>query len=257
MNNSSPRTFSLEGKTALVTGASRGLGRGIALVLAELGADVAVNYRSAEIEARKVCDAIRALGRRAVPIRADVGDPARVEALFNRTLGEFGRLDILVNNAGATRAQDIFETNPEDWEFILRTNLTSAFLCSKQAMTIMRERGGGRIVFISSIVGERGALFGHVHYAATKSGMFGMVKTLARTGAPHGITVNAVAPGIIETELLEQTHGRNEIDKLAAGVPLGLGRPRDVGLAVAYLCSEGGRYITGATLDVNGGMYLR
>ena len=124
-------------------------------------------------------------------------------------------------------------------------------------MELMREQGEGRIVFVSSVVAHRGALYGHAHYAATKGGMLGMVKTLARTGAPLGIRVNAVAPGITETELLFETHGREEIEKLAAQVPLGLGKPRDVGLAVAFLCGEGGRYITGATIDVNGGSYMR
>ena len=247
----------LAGKVALVTGASRGLGRGIALVLAEQGADIVVNCRSSRKAADDVCDAVRAMGRRALPVEADVGTEDGVAALFAAAMDEFGKLDILVNNAGTTRAQDIFESEPSDWDFIIRTNLTSAFLCSKRAMAIMRHQGSGRIVFISSIVGQRGALYGHVHYAATKSGMLGMVKTLARTGAPLGITVNAIAPGIIETELLEQTHGEAEVAKLAAGVPLGLGKPRDVGLAVAFVCGEGGRYITGATIDVNGGMYLR
>ena len=247
----------LTDRVALVTGASRGLGRGIALVLAEQGADVVVNYRSAEAQADEVCGAIRAMGRCALPVQADVGTEEGVAALFAATTAEFGKLDILVNNAGTTRPQDIFESEPSDWDFIIRTNLTSSFLCSKLAMETMRDQGSGRIVFISSIVGQRGALYGHVHYAATKSGMIGMVKTLARTGAPLGITANAIAPGIIETELLEQTHGEAEIAKLAAGVPLGLGNPRDVGLAVAFVCGEGGRYITGATIDVNGGMYLR
>jgi 3-oxoacyl-[acyl-carrier protein] reductase len=125
---------------------------------------------------------------------------------------------------------------------------------------MMRDRRpahGGRIVNISSIVGQRGAIFGHVHYAASKSGIVGLTKTLARTAAPLGVTVNCVAPGIIDTELLRQTHGDEQVAELAKTVPLGLGRPRDVGLAVAFLCGEGGRYITGATLDVNGGMNFR
>ena len=242
---------------ALVTGASRGLGRGIALVLAEQGADVVVNYRSAEAEADSVVEAITAMGRRAVKIQADVSRPDDVTRLFERIDAEFGRLDILVNNAGTSAAQDIFETSLDDWNFILDTNLKSCFLCSKAAMDRMREWKSGRIVNISSVVGEQGALFGHVHYAATKSGMLGFTKTLARTGAPLGITVNAVAPGIIETELLTQTHGEDGVASLAKRVPLGLGNVRDVGLAVAYLCGEGGRYVTGTTLDVNGGLYFR
>jgi NAD(P)-dependent dehydrogenase (short-subunit alcohol dehydrogenase family) len=247
----------LSGMTAVVTGASRGLGKGIALVLAEQGANVVVNYRSAATCAEEVCAAIEKLGAKALAVQADVGEPEGVERLFAATLEEFGSVDILVNNAGTSRAQDIFETSLEDWEFIIKTNLTSCFLCSKRAMEIMRDQGGGRIVNISSMVGHRGAQFGHVHYASTKSGMFGFTKSLARTAAPLGITVNCVAPGIIETELLFQTHGEEGVAKLMTGVPLGLGTCRDVGLSVAYLCGEGGRYITGATIDVNGGMYLR
>jgi NAD(P)-dependent dehydrogenase (short-subunit alcohol dehydrogenase family) len=177
--------------------------------------------------------------------------------MFAEIKDKFGSLDILINNAGTTKSQDIFETSEEDWDFIIETNLKSCFLCSKEAMRIMKEQGAGRIVNISSIVGERGALYGHVHYASTKSGIFGFTKTLARTAAPLGITVNAIAPGIIETELLFQTHGEDEVGKLSKSVMLGLGRVRDIGLGAAYLCGEGGRYITGTTLDINGGMYLR
>jgi len=247
----------LSGTVALVTGGSRGLGRGIALVLAERGADVAVNYLQARAEADEVVAQARALGRRAAAFRADVGRPADVEALFAAIQEQFGRLDSLVNNAGLSRSQDIFEAGLEDWEEIIRTNLTSCFLCSQAAMRIMAAQRSGRIVNISSVVGHQGALFGHVHYAATKAGMLGVTKTLARTAAPLGITVNAVAPGCIETELLHRTLGPERVDAMRQTIPLGLGTPRDVGLAVAFLCGEGGRYITGATLDVNGGLYLR
>ena len=149
------------------------------------------------------------------------------------------------------RPEDLTEA---EFHAVMDTNLTSAFLCSREAVKLMP--GPGRIVNISSVTGERGALYGHVHYAATKSGLLGFTKTLARTLAPRGITVNAVAPGIIETELLQRTHGAEEVAKLAAQVPLGLGTPRDVALAVAFLCGPGGRYMTGATLDVNGGMHM-
>lgn len=247
----------LTGRVALVTGASRGLGRGIALVLAENGADVVVNYRSAETEAQHVVTQISELGSRAISVKADVSQAGEVHRLFETIQNEFGRLDILVNNAGTSAAQDIFEISEEDWQFILDTNLKSCFLCSKAAMNVMAEQKSGRIVNISSVVAQQGALFGHVHYAATKSGMLGFTKTLARTGAPLGITVNAIAPGIIETELLTKTHGPEGVTRLAEKVPLGLGAPRDVGLAAAFLCGEGGRYITGATIDVNGGLYLR
>jgi NAD(P)-dependent dehydrogenase (short-subunit alcohol dehydrogenase family) len=190
-------------------------------------------------------------------VRADVGVPADVDRLFQTTLDQFGRIDILVNNAGTSQPQDIFQITAEDWEKMIRTNLTSCFLCSQAAMRQMAKQRSGRIVNISSVVGHQGALFGHVHYAATKSGMLGITKTLARTAAPLGITVNAVAPGCIETDLLHQTLGPQRVAEMAAKIPLGLGTPRDVGLAVAFLCGEGGRYITGATIDVNGGLYLR
>ena len=246
----------LAGQIALVTGSSRGLGRGIATVLAERGAQVIINYPD-EATAAEAEAVVAQLGAQAISLRADVSRAEEVTALFAEIKARFGRLDILVNNAGTSRAQDITETTEEDWQFILNTNLTSCFLCAKAAMQLMIEQHSGRIVNISSVVGHQGALFGHVHYAASKSGMLGFTKTLARTAAPHGITVNAVAPGIIETSLLRQTHGDEGVARLAASVPLGLGQPRDVGLAVAFLCGEGGRYITGATLDVNGGLYLR
>ena len=246
----------LSGKVALVTGASRGLGRGVALVLAEQGADVAVNYLNDEQEAHKVCAEIAKLGRKEICIKADVSRSDDVKAMFAAVIKEFGRVDILVNNAGTSRAQDIFETSEADWDFIINTNLKSVFLCSKEAMVIMREQHAGRIICMSSMVANRGAIYGHVHYAATKGAILSFTKTLSRTAAPLGITVNAIAPGIIETELLFKTHGDDGVKAMADGVPLGLGLPRDVGLAAAYLAGEGGRYITGATIDVNGGMYL-
>lgn len=249
----------LEGEKALVTGASRGIGKGIATVLAEKGASVAVNYKNSKTkaEANEVCSLIKDEGGEAFPVQANVSDSDDVQNMFKEVKERFGRMDILVNNAGVTCAQNIFETSEEDWDFIIDTDLKSCFLCGKQAMEVMKQQEYGRIVNISSIVGHRGALYGHVHYASAKSGILGFTKTLARTGAPLGITVNAIAPGIIGTELLYKTHGEKEVETLADRVPLGLGKVRDVGLAVAYLCGEGGRYITGATLDVNGGMYLR
>ncbi len=249
--------FELDGKVALVTGSSRGLGKGIALALAEAGADVVINYASSQDEAERVSKEIIEMGRKSIAVKADVRSETEVAELFAIVKKEFGKLDILVNNAGTTKSQDIFETTVEDWERIIDTNLKSVFLCSKEGMNIMRTQRSGKIINISSIVGHRGALYGHVHYAATKGGIFGFTKTLARTAAPLGITVNTIAPGIIETELLIQTHGEDEVKMLADGVMLGLGKPRDVGLAAVYLASEGGRYITGSTIDVNGGMYLR
>jgi NAD(P)-dependent dehydrogenase (short-subunit alcohol dehydrogenase family) len=247
----------LLGKVALVTGGSQGLGRGIALVLAEQGAAVAINYRSAKKKAAEVVAEIESMGRKARAVQGDVSRETEVQQMFEATRDHFGRVDILVNNAGTSAAQDIFETDENDWRRIIDTNLTSCFLCCKEAMQCMREQGSGRIVLIGSVVGQQGAMFGHVHYAASKSGMIGLMKTLARTAAPLGINVNAVAPGCIGTELLHAHLSQERIEELTDSIPLGLGTPRDVGLAVAFLCGEGGRYITGATLDVNGGLYLR
>jgi 3-oxoacyl-[acyl-carrier protein] reductase len=250
-------SLELEGKIALVTGAARGIGRGIALVLAEKGADIIINDKKMNYEGEALSNQIKAMGRRTLLVEADVSVETEVKQLFSSIHKQFGRLDILVNNAGTSQAKDIFESTLEDWRYIIDTNLTSCFLCSKEAMGLMAKQQSGRIIYISSVVGERGALFGHVHYAATKSGMLGMIKTLARTGAPLGINVNAVAPGIIETELLFKTHGIDGVEKLSASIPLGLGKPRSIGLAVAYLAGEGGNYITGTTIDVNGGINMR
>ncbi|GAB2777694.1 3-oxoacyl-[acyl-carrier-protein] reductase [Rhabdobacter roseus] len=247
----------LEGKIALVTGSARGIGKGIALTLAEKGADIILNDKKPNLEGDVVAARIAEMGRRVTLIQADVSVEEEVRAMFQQIKTDFGRLDILVNNAGTSQAKTIFEASTDDWNYLLSTNLTSCFLCAKEAMELMSGQRSGRIVNISSVVGEQGALFGHVHYAATKSGMLGFTKTLARTAAPLGITVNAIAPGIIETELLLKTHGPEGIEKLSESVPLGLGTPRQIGLAVAFLCGEGGNYITGTTLDINGGMYMR
>ena len=249
----------LVGKVALVTGSSQGIGRGIALELGRRGATTIINYRNSDNleRAQKVVEEIKESGGSAVAMECDVTDSSAVSELFKKIREKFGRLDILVNNAGTSQPKDIFEITDEDWDRIIKTNLTSGFYCSRQAMFIMREQKCGRIVFTSSVVGHRGAIYGHVHYAATKAGQMGMVKTLARTGAPYGITVNAVAPGIIDTELLHKTHGDDGVEELAKTIPLGLGKVSDIGNAVAFLCADESRYITGVTLDVNGGTYFR
>ena len=249
--------FELTGKIALVTGASNGIGKGEAVCLARAGADLVVNYRSDGQGAEDTAEKIRALGRRALTVRADVSDSGDVHRLFEQIRREFGRLDILINNAGTSRAEDIFEITEESWNSLIQTNLTSGFLCAKEAIELMREQHGGRIIQISSVVAHQGALKGHLHYAASKAGQLGLTRTLARTGAPYGITVNAIAPGIIRTDLLMKTHGEAGVRKLAEGVPLGLGETDDVGNAAVYLCSEEASYITGITLDVNGGQYIR
>jgi len=247
----------LIGKTALITGSLRGIGRGIALILAEKGADIILNDRAESDELQALITTLKKFNVNVFFKAADVSSKDEVLELFAFVKAKTGRLDILVNNAGTSQAKDIFEITPEDWSYILDTNLSSCFLCSKYAMEMMREQKDGRIINMSSVVGQQGALYGHAHYSASKSAILGLTKTLARTGAAFGIRVNCIAPGIIETELLNQTHGIDGVAKIAEGVPLGIGQPRDIGLAVAFLAGEGGSYITGATIDINGGLYFR
>lgn len=247
----------LIGKTALITGSLRGIGRGVALALAEKGANIILNDRAESDELEDLITTLKRFNGKVWFKAADVSVKNEVAELFKFVKVHTDQLDVLVNNAGISQAKDIFEITPEDWSYILDTNLTSSFLCSKYAMEMMREQKAGRIVNISSVVGQQGALYGHAHYAASKSAILGLTKTLARTGAAFGIRVNCIAPGIIETELLNQTHGIDGVAKIAEGVPLGIGQPRDIGLAVAFLAGEGGNYITGATIDINGGLYFR
>ena len=247
----------LDNKIALVTGSAKGIGKGIALVLAEKGASIVLNDITLNPELEELARQIRTMGREVLVIAADVSKKEEVNAMFSTLKNHFGRLDILVNNAGISQNKNIFEIELDDWHHVINTNLTSAFLCAKAAMQLMQTQRYGRIINISSVVAERGSINGHVHYTSSKSGLVGLTKTLARTGAPLGINVNAVAPGLIETELTINTHGEEGLKKLKESVPLGLGTPRHVGLAVAFLCGEGGDYLTGTTLDVNGGFNMR
>jgi len=249
--------MSLKNKIALVTGAGKGLGKGIALELANQGADIVINDLQYDESVEAIEKLIQELGRKCWFVATDITQEDAVKSMFSFIRNEIGRLDILVNNAGVDRPQDIFSTSLEDWNFVMKTNITGSFLCSKYALLIMRDQQQGKIVNVSSVVGHQGALKGHVHYASSKSGLFGLTKTLARTAAAFGVNVNAVAPGVIETELSLKTHGESGMETLRKGIPLGLGNVKDVGLAVAFLCSDGARYITGITLDVNGGLYFR
>lgn len=243
----------LENKIALVTGASRGIGREIALTLAKLGAAVIVNYNGARERAEEVVALIKENGGEAIAIQANVAVAEDVERLFKEALAAFGRMDILVNNAGITKDNLILKMSEEEFDAVLDTNLKGAFFCMKQAAKLMLKQRGGRIINISSISGIVGNP-GQINYCAAKAGLIGMTKSLARELGSRGITVNAVAPGFIETDM---TRGLSEQirEGMLAQIPLKrAGSARDVAQAVAFLASDHASYITGQTLQVNGGM---
>jgi 3-oxoacyl-[acyl-carrier protein] reductase len=245
--------FDLTGKVALVTGASRGIGRAIASRLAEQGATVVAAARG---EHASECAAeITARGGKAEAITLDVTDAAAVEAAPAGVVSRHGRLDILVSNAGITRDQLLMRMKRDDWDAVLATNLTATFLLAQAAMRPMLKQRGGRIVAVSSVVGQMGNA-GQANYAASKAGLIGFAKALAREVASRAITVNVVAPGLIETDMTRALQEKSQ-GEWAAQIPLGrLGGVDDVAAAVCYLASDEAAYITGHVLAVNGGMYM-
>jgi len=249
--------FSLKGKVALVTGASRGLGEGIAKCLAEAGADVVVNYMSSEERALSVVEDIKKMGSDAIAVKADVRKESDVKKLFDTVIDKYKKLDIFVNNAGTIIKEDVFESTLDDWNYIMETNLTSTFLCTKYAIEIMRKQKYGRIIIDASMTGLRGAEYGQVHYSASKGGQIALTKTLARVATPFNVTVNAVAPGSIDSVMLDGFVSPERKKELAGKMPMGFGTVEDVGAAVVFFASDEAGYITGATLDINGGMYMR
>ena len=247
--------MSLKGKVALVTGGSRGIGRAVCLELARQGADVAVNYAGNEAAAQETAQACRELGVRAVVLRADVADAAACDAMVAQVLEQLGRLDILVNNAGITRDGLLMTMKEDAWDQVLDTNLKGAFLTMKAVARTMMKQRYGRIVNLSSVVGLHGNA-GQVNYAASKAGVIGMTKSLAKELASRGVTVNAVAPGFIDTDM---TAALTETAKNAAlgSIPMGrMGTPENVAKAVAFLAGEDAGYITGQVLAVDGGMSM-
>ena len=245
----------LSGKSAVVTGGSRGLGRAIALRLARQGADVAFSYRGNEVAADETASGIEEAGRKALAVQADVTDPPAAEALVKAALEAFGKVDILVNNAGITRDDLIMRMSLDAWREVLETNLFGAFYMTKAVLDHMLENGFGRIVNISSMVGQTGNI-GQANYAASKAGLFGFTKSLALEVARKGITVNCVAPGYTDTEMVAAVP-KEVLDNVVATIPVGrLGHSREIARAVRFLVDDDAGYITGSVISVNGGLEM-
>lgn len=243
------------GKTAVVTGGSRGIGRAVCLELAKGGANVVLCYAGNESAAAETVSACEALGAKALAIKCDVADGTQVKELMDQAVKAFGRIDILVNNAGITRDGLLMMMKEEDFDAVISANLKGTFLCMKAVARIMMKQRYGRIVNLSSVVGLRGNA-GQVNYAASKAGVVGMTKSLAKELASRGVTVNAVAPGFIETDMTAAMTDAAKAATLASIPQQRLGAPEDVAKAVAFLASEEAGYITGQVLAVDGGMAM-
>lgn len=245
----------LDGKIALVTGASRGIGRAVAIALAKEGAAVAINYAGNAKAAEEVKEIIEQMGGRAITIQADISDEKAAADMVAQTLAELGGLDILVNNAGITRDNLFIRMKADEWNAVINTNLTGLFNCSQPAAKYMMKKRTGRIINMSSVSGIMGNM-GQVNYSAAKAGVIGFTKSLARETAARGITVNAVAPGFIATDMTAAMPEKAQ-EKVLTMIPMGkMGQPEDIANAVLFLASEKASYITGQVISVNGGMVM-
>lgn len=246
--------MNLEGRVALVTGAAQGIGRAIALALAEVGADVAGGDVKLE-QLQGVAKEIEALGRKTLALHLDVSSPDSVKEAVDKTLEVFGKIDILVNNAGITKDNLLMRMKPEDWDLVLRVNLNGAFLCTRAVLPGMVKQRYGRIINIASVVAQAGNP-GQANYIASKAGIIGLTKAVASEVGSRNITVNAVAPGFIATAMTENLPEAAR-QRLLSLIPLGrMGTDRDIACGVRFLASEEASYITGHVLNINGGMYM-
>ena len=242
-------------KTAVVTGASRGIGRAIALKLAQDGANVVVNYSGSQAKAEEVVAEIKALGQQAIAVQANVADADEVKALMGAAMDAFGSIDILFHNAGITRDNLLMRMKEDEWDSVMDTNLKGVFLCTKAVARQMMKQRAGRIINVASIVGVAGNA-GQANYVAAKAGVIGLTKTTAKELAARNILVNAVAPGFIATDMTEELP-QDVKDAMLTQIPLAkLGQPEDVANVVAFLASEGANYMTGQTLHIDGGMVM-
>jgi len=245
----------LKGKTAVVTGGSRGIGRAIALLLAEKGANVVVNYTSNSEAALEVVKKIEGMGAAAMAVKADVSKSEQVENLVNEVLNTFGSIDILINNAGITRDNLIIRMSEQEFDEVLTTNLKGAFICTKAVSKVMIKQKSGKIINVSSVVGIIGNA-GQSNYAAAKAGLIGFTKSMAKELAKRGINVNAVAPGFIETDMTSKLSDKVK-EEFANNIPLArIGKPEDIAKAVLFLSSEYSDYITGQVINIDGGMVM-
>lgn len=244
----------MKGKTAIVTGGSRGIGRAICVELAKGGANLVINFAGNQQAAEETAALCKAQGVSAVTVQGDVAEMEICETLVKTALASFGRVDILVNNAGITRDNLLMRMSEEDFEAVIRTNLRGSFLMMKAVSRQMMKQRYGRIVNLSSVVGLSGNA-GQVNYAASKAGVIGMTKSFAKEVASRGITVNALAPGFIETDMTAKMP-EAAVSAVSASIPAGrMGTPQDVAAAAAFLASEKAAYVTGQVLSVDGGMY--
>ena len=245
----------LTGKVALITGASRGIGRACALSLAAEGATIVINYVSNQDAAESVKSEIESLGSQAVIVQGDVSNEEQARAVVAAAESEFGQVDILVNNAGVNRDKTVQRLTGDQWREVIDTNLSSCFYTTNAALDGMRERGYGRIIQISSIIGQMGNL-GQSNYAASKAGMIAFTKSTAKEVARFGITVNAVCPGFVETDMVAALPEEIK-ENLLANIPLGrFGTAEEVGATVAFLCGPNGGWYTGSQMTMNGGQYM-